>query len=129
MFAWFTEQHADPLGVAALLGLQFLSYAGYAWLVAGATEARSRLSRFTAGLVPLSVALTLSIHWLHFHHRDDLLGWVWLVTVGVHFAYPAVAGYSLYPDASNREWCAYAALLVSTYVFLTVLIVVPDTGP
>jgi hypothetical protein len=129
VFEWFTGIHGDPLGVALLLAAQFAAYVGYAWLAGSVADGGSWLPRVVAALVPLSVVLTLSVHWLYAHQFDDLMRWVWLVNACLHVSYPALAGYALWDDASNREWILYGVLALSTYVFLTFLVVVPDTGP
>ncbi|RYJ08381.1 hypothetical protein ELS19_17700 [Halogeometricum borinquense] len=124
MFEWFSKQFTNPEIVALVLGARFLSYFLYAALTAAAVGVQSRVTVLSLGLSVLSVVLTVLTL-----HPSGLPNSASYIDILIHFTLPVVAGYAVYVQPSNRRWIGFSLLLVSTFFFLTVLLVLYGEGP
>ncbi|AFK20570.1 hypothetical protein E6P09_12280 [Haloferax mediterranei ATCC 33500] len=124
MFEWFTNQFSDPVAVALVLGARFLSYFLYSGLAAAAVGLRSRLTLLSSGLSVLSVLLTVLIL-----HPAGLPNAASYLDILIHFTLPVLAGYAVYSNPTNKRWLSFSLLLVSTFFFLTLLLVLYGEGP
>ncbi|CQR52504.1 hypothetical protein [Haloferax massiliensis] len=124
MIDWFTSQYTNPLSVAIILGLRFLSYFLYSGLVAAARGIKSKFTMISFSFAILSIAITFSVI-----HPDGVSKDFALIDFLLHFSFPIIAGYAVSSNPSNTRWISFSILLASTFFFLTLLIVLYGSGP
>lgn len=84
---------------------------------------RSKLTGLSAVLSVVSVLVTVLVL-----HPDGLPNSVSAVDFLVRFALPVLAGYAVYSNPSNGRWIGFSILLVSTFFFLTLLVLLYGEG-
>lgn len=124
MFEWFSNQFTNPGTVAIVLGVRFLSYFSYSALVAAAVGLRSKLTVLSIVLSVSSVLLTVLVL-----HPNGLPNSVSAIDFLIHFTLPVLAGYAVSLNPSNKRWLSFSILLLSTFFFLTLLLVLYGEGP
>ncbi|WP_435130266.1 hypothetical protein [Halobaculum sp. D14] len=124
MIEWFSEQFTNPVTSGLVLGLRFLSYFFYSALVAVSAGLRARLTAFSVVLSVLSVLLTMLV--IHPDGFPDMFSYVDIL---IHLTFPVLAGYAVYSNPSNRRWVSFSLLLLSTFYFFSLLIVLYGEGP
>jgi len=124
MMEWFSKQFTNPGAVALVLAARFLTYFLYAGLITAAVGLRSKLAGLSIALSIISVLVTVLVL-----HPDGLPNSVSVVDFLIHFTLPVLAGYAVSLNPSNRRWIGFSILLVSTFFFVTLLLLLYGEGP
>lgn len=124
MMEWFSKQFTNPVAVALVLAARFLTYFLYSGLIVTAVGLRSKLAGLSIALSILSVLVTVLVL-----HPEGLPNSISAVDFVIHFTLPVLAGYAVSLNPSNRRWIGFSILLVSTFFFITLLLLLYGEGP